>query len=657
MTHATSPMMAAALLACLLAPSVRAADLDELERQAFRAAVDRVAPSVVRIETIGGLERVERLLVGSGPTTGLVASDDGYILSSAFNFANKPASILVQLPDGSRKPARLVATDHNRMLVLLKIDPPKPLPVPAWAAKHETRVGQWAIAVGRAFDSSRPSLAVGVISAVNRIWGKAIQTDAAVSPNNYGGPLVDLHGRVLGLLVPMSPEEKDIVAGVEWYDSGIGFAVPAEDLQAIVPRLKSGKDLYPGVIGIRFASPSLHIADPVIAGSRPNSPAFKAGLKKDDRFLEIDGRKITRAAEIKEAISRRYAGEKLRVKIQRDGKPLDVEVELAEKLDPYAHPFLGILPLRNTPPAADGKPAGVTVRFVYPDSPAGKAGIVAGDVLASLGGQPIADAAQARLRISDYQPAAQVELQFRRDQETRKATVELAGLPEGVPAGPLPGAGKPSGPPPGERPEVGTFKMPAGSFKSEVWAYVPDDYDPAAAYGLVLWLHGAGGLKEKELIARWKPHCDRDRLILLAPKAADGDRWQPQDLEMIRTLVAQVRQRYAIDAARIVACGQEAGGRLACLVSFANPEAVRGVVMIDAPVAGQAPENEPDHRLAFYVARASKARGAEEINEAVEALREMKYPVTLKDLGEKPRPLSEEDLGELARWIDTLDRI
>ena len=88
------------------------------------------------------------------------------------------------------------------------------------------RVGQWAIAVGRTFESDRPNMAVGILSALDRVWGKAIQTDAAVSPNNYGGPLVDIRGRVLGVLVPLSPEAADEMAGVEWYDSGIGFAIP-----------------------------------------------------------------------------------------------------------------------------------------------------------------------------------------------------------------------------------------------------------------------------------------------------------------------------------------------------------------------------------------------------------------------------------------------
>ena len=77
----------------------------------------------------------------------------------------------------------------------------------------------------------KPNISVGIVSAVNRIWGKAIQTDAKISPTNYGGPLVDIAGRVLGVLVPLSPMATDELAGVEWYDSGIGFAVPLDDDQ------------------------------------------------------------------------------------------------------------------------------------------------------------------------------------------------------------------------------------------------------------------------------------------------------------------------------------------------------------------------------------------------------------------------------------------
>ena len=125
------------LTICLLVLSGKSAsgadepfDIGQLEEQALKAAVDRVAPSVVRIETVGGLLRDGRLVFSSGPTTGLIVSADGHIISSAAAFARKPTSILVQLPSGRRTTAKLIATDHSRKLVLLKVEAEEKLPVP-----------------------------------------------------------------------------------------------------------------------------------------------------------------------------------------------------------------------------------------------------------------------------------------------------------------------------------------------------------------------------------------------------------------------------------------------------------------------------------------------------------------------------------------------
>ena len=84
--------------------------------------------------------------------------------------------------------------------------------------------------------------------------GKALQTDAPVSPNNYGGPLVDIRGRVMGILVPLSPQSADEIAGVEWYDSGIGFAVPLEGDRTSPSQAPKGEDLYTGVAGVFMQS-------------------------------------------------------------------------------------------------------------------------------------------------------------------------------------------------------------------------------------------------------------------------------------------------------------------------------------------------------------------------------------------------------------------
>ena len=171
----------------------------------MKAAVAHVAPSVVRIETVGGLERVGQLLVGTGSTTGLVVVGRRIHHFQRLQFAQKPDSILVTLADGTRLAAKLVATDHDRKLVLLKVHPPSRCRARSRAAGRDPRrpMGHRR---GPHVRADAPSMSVGIVSALERIWGKAIQTDAKVSPSNYGGPLVDISGRVLGVLVPLSPD-------------------------------------------------------------------------------------------------------------------------------------------------------------------------------------------------------------------------------------------------------------------------------------------------------------------------------------------------------------------------------------------------------------------------------------------------------------------
>src|SRR5439155_2855559 len=132
-------------------------DTEDLLQNAMKAAVARVALSVVQIETSGGSDILGSgpgmFRKGAGPTTGLVVAADGYVISSAFNFANKPSAIFVAVPGHKdRYPATVVATDQTRMLTLLKIKVDTKLAVPTPTPKKEIIVGQTAIALGRTLD-------------------------------------------------------------------------------------------------------------------------------------------------------------------------------------------------------------------------------------------------------------------------------------------------------------------------------------------------------------------------------------------------------------------------------------------------------------------------------------------------------------------------
>ena len=324
-------MMRHSFLTCslaLLSTTVVFAEetLQSLEQAALRAAAARVAPSVVQIEAIGGLERIGKTLVGDGPTTGLIVSADGLIISSAFGLAQNPNSILVTLPDGKRKPAKIVSRDNSRMLVLLQVDTDVDLPVPEAAPVEKMQVGEWTLALGRTFSASEVNLSVGILSAKDRIWGTAIQTDAKISPGNYGGPLVDIQGRVLGVLAPLSPDielytadgkriDANLTSGNEWYDSGIGFAVPLEHIFSRLDQLKK-QELFKGRLGIAIKETG--VGGPAeIATVRKKSPAADAGLQPGDVIIRANDQEITRKLQLRHALGPLYGGDTLRLLVKR----------------------------------------------------------------------------------------------------------------------------------------------------------------------------------------------------------------------------------------------------------------------------------------------------------------------------------------------------
>jgi serine protease Do len=652
--------IAAVFFSALLLGSARSAhaqvDSAELEEQAIRAAADAVAPSVVQIETVGGLERVGKALAGTGPTTGLVVAEDGYVISSAVNFIQQPSSILVTLPSGKRATAKIVARDQARMLVLLKVATAETLPVPQAAPRKEMAVGQSAIAMGRTFDKSRPSLSVGVISALNRIWGRAIQTDAKVSPINYGGPLIDLRGRVIGVLVPLSPQgQESELAGSEWYDSGIGFAVPLVDINSRLETLKSGRDLKPGLLGISLKKGDIYSLPAEVVACRADGPAGKAGIKAGDEVVEVGGSPVQRQAQLKHLIGAQYAGDKVQVAVRRGSVRMEMTVELIDKLAAFQHPFLGILPIRD-----DRRP-GILVRHVYSGSPADKSGIKPGDRLVKMGTPPIhlADANSLRDLFAIAPPGQKITFEIQRGTESLKLEVSPAApLPTEIPAA-LPAATTQVHQPPEQKPATGLVEIKLAEEANNCVAYIPETYHPDVPHAAVVWLHGSGGVDRAALAARWKAVCEKHHIIVLAPQALDPNKWEPTEAPFVRKTLDDLLAHYNIDRSRIVIYGYQNSGSLAIHIGLQNTDRIRAIVSVEAaPTPRNAvPENDPLVRLAFFLAAAEKSPAAAGMKAASERLKGMKFPVTSKSLGDSPRDLNDADLAELARWIDALDRI
>ena len=293
-----------------------------------RAAAASVEPSLVTIESWGGVGARSGKIggirkQGEGNTTGIVISQDGYIITSTFNFIERPPIIMVVTSDNKRHTAKLQGRDDLRKICLLKITDLKTdeaLVIPKIAPLEKIKVGQWSISMGVGYGDSSPAIAVGIISAKNRIGGRAIQTDANISPANYGGPLIDIDGAVMGICVPMNPQSQAIGAGVEWYDSGIGFAIPIDGAEQLIERLKdSNTKIEPAFLGVKaIANPNgdgMWIEQVV-----PNTAAANVSLAREDVLIRVDGKAVSDLMGLKQVLIALEAGQKTTIEYLAKGK-------------------------------------------------------------------------------------------------------------------------------------------------------------------------------------------------------------------------------------------------------------------------------------------------------------------------------------------------
>lgn len=298
----------------------------QLAPKIFRQAAEKVKPSIVSIESFGGAGGINT----KGATTGLIVGSDGYILTSTFNFVGKPPVITVILPDKSRKIAKLLGRDDSRKICLLKVEDVADLSTPEFTPKGEVQIGQWAISLGVGYGGDEPAMSTGIVSALRRVGGVAIQTDANISPANYGGPLIDIQGRVIGLCVPLQPGSKDAKSGTQWYDSGIGFAIPLVDCEKRFAKMKAGETIKSAFLGVQLepkdgVGKGAHIAD-----VQADSPAAKAGVEKGDIIQKVGDVNIVSVVELKAELAAYLPGEVVKFTILRKEDSEVLEIELGE---------------------------------------------------------------------------------------------------------------------------------------------------------------------------------------------------------------------------------------------------------------------------------------------------------------------------------------
>jgi S1-C subfamily serine protease len=626
-----------------------AASLGEQEEAALRAAAKHVAPSVVRVETLGAAEG-DASLANARRASGVVIDADGWIITSTVALEGDPKTILVTLADGKRLAARRVATDETRQIVLLKVDAAEKLPVPVAALMGEIAVGQWGIALGRTFDGPDASISVGVVSALGRVWGKAIQTDAKISPHNYGGPLVDIRGRVLGLITELPLDGAGGTEGGELYDSGIGFAAVWDDIEKVWPRLAKGENLKPGRLGISLASQDLFSQAALIGACQTGSPAAKAGLRSGDRVVAIDGKSIERGAQLRQALGPKYAGDRIAIEIDRGGDKSKHEIELIAELPPYVRATLGILPRRDE--------TAVVVRHVLSGSPAEAAGLKPGDKITKLGEKEIASRSDAVAAISPRSPGEKVAVSYERDGATHSADITLGEFDTKLsPALPVARAMLPIG----EKPslELGVVPIKLPEFAETAVAYVPEMFEGRVPLGLVVWPNATGSETNEQLIERWKGTCDSSELMLLVVRSRKPAVWEASEAEFVRRAMDHVASKYGIDRTRVAMFGEGTDGVFAFTLAAALRGRVTAAAVVESalpPVVELSP-TDPLAPLAIYSAHATDSRQARRIDAGLARWRALKYPVTSKSLPAGKAVLSADDITEIGRWLDTLDRL
>ncbi len=473
----------------------------------------RVNPSVVNVQVTVQMTREEFQFPGfngdipldpqgnlpqqQGLGSGFVLDREGHIITNN-HVVDGATQVTVTFSDGSSYPAKVIGKDPDADLAVIQVEAPAELLKPVTLAdSDQLRVGQMAIAIGNPF-GLEGTMTVGIISALGRSLpvdtqsdGGAnytipdvIQTDAPINPGNSGGVLLNDRGEVIGVT--------SAIESTSGNNAGIGFAIPVDIVQRIVPELiKNGSYQHPwlGISGVTLSSAMAKAMDlpenqrGILVGTvTPGSPAEKAGLQGSKKQAQIDGMEANVGGDVIVAVDgqtiKRFddlvsylfanasVGQTIKLEVLRDGKQKTLEVTLAarpkssEQASTESKPstprqatgkaWLGIYGLDVNEAIAkemnlDAQQKGVLVEEVIPGSPAESAGLrgsnksvtldnqtvqVGGDVITAFNGKAVSNMLELKTAIANSKPGNEVELTILRDGKTLTIPVTLTEAPE-----------------------------------------------------------------------------------------------------------------------------------------------------------------------------------------------------------------------------------
>jgi serine protease Do len=401
----------------------------------FVSVVDRALPAVVFIDVrknvsassedgddllrrfFGDGMRQQRPRTRPSSGSGFIIDRTGHIITN--NHVVRDASeITVTLNDNRQFKAKVVGTDQDTDVAVIKIEGDN-LPVLPLGDSDQIRVGDWAIAIGNPLGELKGSVTVGIVSARGRsnlnIWGGTpgfqdfIQTDASINFGNSGGPLCNIRGEAIGVNTAINPSGQ-----------GIGFAIPINLARNVAEQLVAHGSVQRAMLGVFLAELSPEIADGfgleksqqgvLIQNVMDDSPAQRAGLKRNDVIVEFDGAAVGDLQKFRLRVAEQQVGKSVPVKVLRDGQPVRLTVKLAERDTEFLASNvpnapngpepggeqntttlagLTVRPMSRAELSQAGIQTGVIVTGIGAGSPAEDAGLEQGDVIEEVGGKGV----------------------------------------------------------------------------------------------------------------------------------------------------------------------------------------------------------------------------------------------------------------------------
>lgn len=389
-----------------------------------------------------GMSGAPDLPDGQTGGSGFIIDDQGHILTEAGRAPTR-GEITVTLRGGHRAKAHFVAQDARTHVALLKLDDAAgtaqrlggKLPVLSLGRSSELKLGRVVATVGNPFESLQtdgmPALSVGVVSSLGRLRdadaykGYVIETDAAVNPGSFGGPLVDAEGRVVGLVLEAYSPKR-------WF----GCAVPSDEIALVLEDLKAGRAPRPPRLGLTLtAAGEATKGGLVVASVEKDGPAARAGIKTGDRLRSFDGARVAEAYDVERELAPLAQGTPVELEVARGGDKVVLKATL-DAGDEVAMPGEATplpeapAPARPAKPApapekSDGKPwaglnvedreGGVYISQIVDGGPAEKAGLKVGDRLVSVNGQAVKGREDMRNVILGASPGDKLSLKIERD--------------------------------------------------------------------------------------------------------------------------------------------------------------------------------------------------------------------------------------------------